>query len=464
MIFSFYNIKLPSRLSFGGLYAVIILASCSKIQVPSPDPGEADFTKVVAIGGNYLAGYQDGALYYRGQLHSIPNLLAGQFNLTWTDEEFRQPYMPDMNINTGLGLPTRPWESDFVTKSSLGYKFDCEGEESLSPLKSPLSEAQTGAFLNRIDSADVNNLAVPFASLRDMNRGSFGKSYNSGNPNPYYYRFASDPGNSTVIGDAVAQNPTFLILWLGMEEIYNYASNGGYGTSIPSVSEFESQLDSALIVLTTDGAKGAIANIPAINNFPFYTLIPYNGAELTMGQADSLNEFVGYGGPEWDHIHFIEGDNAFIIEDENEPTGYRHLEKEEYVLLNISLDSIKCHKMGLMVNPLPDRNILDKFELQIINNAINGYNNVISQKANEYGLALADMSTYFSSVQSGMKWNGVDYNMEFVSGGFLSLDGYHPNQKGYAMIANEFIYAINEKYNSLIPTVNCFTCDGVLFP
>jgi lysophospholipase L1-like esterase len=67
-------------------------------------------------------------------------------------------------------------------------------------------------------------------------------------------------------------------------------------------------------------------------------------------------------------------------------------------------------------------------------------------------------------VVTGIKWDGVDMNAVFVSGGFFSLDGYHPNQKGYALIANEFIKAINNKYNAVIPTINCIECNGVLFP
>ena len=92
------------------------------------------------------------------------------------------------------------------------------------------------------------------------------------------------------------------------------------------------------------------------------------------------------------------------------------------------------------------------------------YNTVIAAKAQQYGLALADMNTYFRSVQSGIKWDGVDFNSQFVSGGFFSLDGYCPNQKGYALVANEFVKAINAKYHSTIPSVNCPECSGVKFP
>ena len=113
---------------------------------------------------------------------------------------------------------------------------------------------------------------------------------------------------------------------------------------------------------------------------------------------------------------------------------------------------------------LNDRYVLDSNEVYEIDQAISSYNAVIAQKANQYNLALVDMNSYMRTVATGIKWNGVDFNMVFVSGGFLSLDGYHPNQKGYSLIANEFIKAINSKYNAFIPEVYCTECDGVKFP
>ena len=125
---------------------------------------------------------------------------------------------------------------------------------------------------------------------------------------------------------------------------------------------------------------------------------------------------------------------------------------------------MKCQKYGLVFSTINDRYALDSSEVYRIDEATNSYNALIIQKAAQYNLALVDMNAYFKSVIAGIKWDGADFNADFVSGGFFSLDGYHPNQKGYALIANEFIKAINIKYNALIPPINCVECDGVLFP
>ena len=56
------------------------------------------------------------------------------------------------------------------------------------------------------------------------------------------------------------------------------------------------------------------------------------------------------------------------------------------------------------------------------------------------------------SSQSGIQYNGVKYTATFVTGGAFSLDGVHLTGRGYAVIANEFIKAINKTYKSYFNT------------
>ena len=194
---------------FISVFTLLIVCSCiPKPDIPDPDSGTADLIKTIAVGGNYLTGYQDGAIFNEGQQHSIPALLAEQFALAGGGD-FNQPLLPE---NLGFGLNSKQWQSDFLTRSVLGYKFDCEGEEGLSPLKNIISLNDQSASLQTLAATGYQNLAVPFATMEDIFDPSFGKSYGSGNSNPFYYRFATDPGNSTIFSDALAQDPTFLIL------------------------------------------------------------------------------------------------------------------------------------------------------------------------------------------------------------------------------------------------------------
>ncbi|MDB4927331.1 MAG: family lipolytic protein, partial [Mucilaginibacter sp.] len=52
----------------------------------------------------------------------------------------------------------------------------------------------------------------------------------------------------------------------------------------------------------------------------------------------------------------------------------------------------------------------------------------------------------------------------YISGGIFSLDGVHLTPRGYSIVANQFITAINNQYNSTIPLANVSAYNGVLFP
>jgi hypothetical protein len=372
---------------------------------------------------------------------------------------FRQALMPD---DKGLGLNSKPWRSAFVSASKLGNKADCKGVVSLQPLFDSLPIAQAAPYLSGTSGNGVLNLAVPQALTSQLFNAAFGASFYSGNKNPFYNRIASNVGTSTVYGDAKNLNPTFFSAWLGMEDIYEYARNGGYKRTIAPSTVFAAYLDTLLGSLTRNGAKGVIATIPDFRVFPFYTLVPYNGATLNQNKADSLNSL--YASALITNIHFVNGTNAFVIQDSAVSTLYRQLTSGEYITLDVPLDSMKCNFLGLIGTSMPNRYVLTATEVAYLDQHIAAYNAVIVQKANQYGLALADMHAYFNSVNSGVLWDGVNYNGQFVTGGFFSLDGYHPNQKGYALLANEFIRVINLKYGSTIPQVNCPDCNGVLFP
>ncbi len=446
------------------LYAVLFLSciglfhSCTpKLDVPKPDGGTADFSKTIAIGGNYMAGYQDGALYLKGQKLCLPALLAEQFKLAGGGA-FGQALMPD---NEGLGMNDKVWVGKYVSRFHLNYKTDCQGVSSLMPINSAVSLGAATPYLTGMAGNSVQNFAVPFAVTANYFTPSF-DVFSIGNSNPYYNRFASQPGVSTIFADAKAQNAKFITAWLGMEDIYNYASSGGKGPAIQSSASFSARLDTLLGGLTANGAKGVIATIPDFRSFPYYTLVAWDNAVMTKVQADSLNDIYIPAG--LTQIHFAPGRNGFVINDAAAFGGVRQMHKGEYITLSVPIDSMKCNKYGLLINTINNCYALDSSEVFMIDQAVNTYNAVITQKAAQYNFALADMHSYFNSVKTGIKWNGADFNAEFVTGGFFSLDGYTPNQKGYALIANEFIKAINLKFNAAVPPVNCVECDGVLFP
>jgi hypothetical protein len=114
-------------------------------------------------------------------------------------------------------------------------------------------------------------------------------------------------------------------------------------------------------------------------------------------------------------------------------------------------------------NPWPNNLILDPEEMAIIDLTVAAYNNIIETAASAYNLAYMDADELIRQIgTTGIEYNGINYTTEFVQGGFYSLDGIHPTSQGYAIVANEFIKVINQKYNASIPLIDVSTIPGSL--
>jgi lysophospholipase L1-like esterase len=113
---------------------------------------------------------------------------------------------------------------------------------------------------------------------------------------------------------------------------------------------------------------------------------------------------------------------------------------------------------------MPNQYVLDSLECAAVRSNIKAYNTAIASLASKYEMAFVDMYQYFQDLQKGIANDGVHYSPEFIKGGFFSLDGFHPNQKGYGLISNEFLRSINLHYHANVPETLCKACKGIRFP
>lgn len=435
----------------------LAFTSCKpKLDANTPEKGNMDPTRFVSVGGSTTAGFADGALYAGGQENSIGNILATQFQLVGGGS-FLQPLMSSSSV--GIGFTGK-------SKSILGYKEDCKFVISLSPIPFNVAGGDTAALGASVYASPFNNMGVPGMTATEMFLPGFGNPANgAGNYSSFFARMASNPTTSSVLSDAMAANPTFFSLYTGEQDILNYALNGGGSATITPVNGaagvgFDGSITTAVATLTSNGAKGVIGNVPDVTLYPFFNTIPYNGLKLDAASAQNLNNILCSAG-----MTFAEGNNAFIIEDSSIPFfGYRQIKPGELILLSVPLDKIKCEGMGSTTGGIPEEYILTLEEVANIKAAINSYNAVISQVASTYGLALADVNTLLKSVKTGVVFNGIGLNANFVSGGTFSLDGIHLNPIGNAMVSNVFIKAINQTFGSTIPQVDATKYRGVKFP
>ena len=86
------------------------------------------------------------------------------------------------------------------------------------------------------------------------------------------------------------------------------------------------------------------------------------------------------------------------------------------------------------------------------------YDQAIAGAAASTGAALVDIASTFQAAETaraaGLPF-AVDAQGDLASlqygGGFFSLDGLHPSNTGYAVLANLFIQAFDTKYGLAIP-------------
>lgn len=428
----------------------------------SPSKGNADFSKYVALGNSLTAGYADGALYLSGQENSYPSIIAGQLKSSgFMTSDFKQPLMLDEYGFSNIVI-TQPIPFNGGVKFRMGVKTDCLGDTDLSPVyeTNAPNMANMASIANQ---GPFQNLGVPGAKVSHL------LATKIQNPNPYFQRFATTD-TSSVLSLAMAQVPSFFSLWIGNNDVLGYATAGGGngGNSITPSASFTTYYGMIVGGMVATGAKGVLINIPAVTSTPFFTTVPNNGIELEQTPEDTikrnmLNAAYGNGAL---GISFAIGKNFWVIQDTTRayPYQFRQIKSNEYLLLTVPQDSLKCAGWGT-AKPIPHQYVLDTVEVAAIMAATAAYNATIAQLAETNGLALADVNTFMNQIkQNGLMVNGKRYTSTFVSGGIFSLDGIHLSKQGNAIVANYIIDAINAKYGSTIPKVDPNSYPGIAFP
>ena len=498
--------------------ASLVIVSCNSDDEATVDPnstdgtpltaGSADFSKYVALGDSFAAGFSDNALFAEGQKNAYPNIIATQFALVGGGE-FTTPFMAD-NIG-GLLL-----NGNVIN----GVRLYFNGSTPVSVSGTPTTEVT-----NHL-SGSFNNFGIPGAKsfhLIAPNYGNIaGLAASPATANPYFVRFSSSSSVS-VLDDALAQNPTFFSLWIGGNDELGYATAGGDPLVNPLTPQatFDYAYNMIVSGLATNGRKGVIANLPSVTTLPHFHVIKYNQltqANLTINGVNMISAlnaqlygplhnalaFLGQG----DRINLLSttGNNPMLMVDETLPNlatqltavlqgggldattaavlgqvfgQTRQTKSTDLIPLSASsrigqLPSVAADGVASPVPsllgqlgitfPLPDRYVLIPSEVAEIEAATEGYNATIEAAANTHGLALVNAKELMNQLNTiGITANNYLLTTTFVTGGMFSLDGIHPSPRGYALIANEFLKAINAKYGSNFKGVNVGTY-RILYP
>lgn len=471
------------------------------VELPALTSGSADFSKYVAVGASFTAGFTDSALFKAAQENSFPNILAQQFS-NIGGGTFTQPLMND---NIG-GLAAGGVQ---IPGSSTGPRLVFGGATPV-PLASVIGPVtSTTDILVNNPTGPFNNMGVPGAKSFHLLFDGYGNIANLGvSANPYFVRMASSP-TATMLGDAMAQNPTFFTLSeIGGNDVLGYATSGGDGTNLITPSDgpigvgFDATFQFLVSTLTSGGAKGIVTNVPYVTDLPHFTTVPNNALVLDAATAGQLTGFFQAVAGIFTQvliaqmvppaqaqalasqyaITFNEGPNRWIIDVPvtlANPLGFRQMTEDELLVLTIdqgalaqgygsvALTNEVLQVLGLLqaggtptpeqgalviaaVNGIDDGDALDSDELAEIKSATDAYNATIAAVANaNENVALVDLNSLLGKASTtGISSGDFTLTTDLVTGGAVGLDGIHLTARGYALMANEFLKVIDNTFGS----------------
>jgi hypothetical protein len=432
----------------------LLLAGCS-LDAPSDptgkvnDPGIADAgARYVAIGNSLTAGFMDGGLMKAGQINSYPRLIANQLGLD--NEQFTQPWIDPPGI--GSSTPSAPDQAAGILYFD-GSGLSLLGETPLATIESILpASTQPTAY---------HNLGVPGALLTD-GRNAVDRTTSAGaalgSPNPFFdfinrlalfgnttVPLAAGPPVVTTESNsmhykAIAKGGALTTVWLGNNDVLGAATSGNPNNPVPitDINAFTAEYTAMLQTLAgglanRNGFPPTIvtANIPSITSAPYF-----------MPESLFDNVVQDQIGASW-------------------PGGYA--ETNVQVVLFPALSWITANPPS---TPLPSTLTLTDVEVQAIDTAVTGYNAVIAQVTagvNAAGIAkcaMMDSDALLNGLQAAQKTHfllllgqGLDIATAASTTAF-SLDGIHPNNVGYGIVANGFIDVINDLDGTSIPDVD----------
>jgi hypothetical protein len=429
------------------LAGLLFVAACKPdIHTPTPTAGTANFSRYIAVGNSLTAGYSNGGLYLQGQLNSYPSIMANQMK------------------SVGGGVFNQPLFSA-AQQNGSGYLslkgFDASGNPIIDTVTTDLAirgfETIPGfgtVTLYTKYTGDIENYGVPGIKLAEITYAPYG------NLNGYFERMlpGDSPTNTTDYLDFVTAKPfTFFSDWLGNNDALLYATSGGAGDVLTPKDEFAELYEASIDALTAKGAKGVVATIPDVTSIPYFNTVTVGAILATVQKANPSVQAI-----------FI---NALVSGTTYAP---RPATPSDLIVLTFPTSLI-----GSIVNtpygplpygltpytPIDNQYVLDANEVALTQDYVKSYNTTIKSVAASKGLAVFDAYAYLNQVKTtGLELDGIPFTSAYISGGLFSLDGVHLTPRGYAIIADQFIEAINSKYNSNIPLASVSSYTGLLFP
>jgi osmotically-inducible protein OsmY len=363
--------------------------------------------RIVVVGDSLLAGFGSGGFVRvgrPGQVDSIPAFVARRAHVRLPLPFISQPGVPpplrivDANSNGRL-------DRGEVRRTQGGLGFRSDPDKIVRNLAVPGEDTQS--LFEKIAPQDIASELI----TGDVKGRDVLKFLILGLP----LRLAS----VSQLSRARALHPSFLLVWIGNNDVLDMATNTNPDAVTLTPAEFGSRFHALLDALADTQVGMAVANLPD----------PTGIAALrrAAGEVTSCRK--------------VDGTIAPVVADD---------------LLSIDLDPAE------LPTP-PCAKVLNATQRAAVGTKVSAFNEqiaaAIADTEQTRGIPIAPVDIFTTFAEIGA--NGVDLNGDGAPdltthylGGIFSLDGIHPTRTGNALVANTFIDAINTRFVEAISHVD----------
>lgn len=397
------------------------------------------FSRLMAVGDNIVAGYQNAALTEKHQKRGFVALMAQQGQTP----DFMQPLIgyPGLGSESygGYGTLELRYVDDPNTPNTVNpdpkiYAVPFADYPDFDPVNMPYVSEEVMTY-----PLPYNNLGIPGIVMEDILSGKTKlKSKSHSGMIDLVLRNSANPlGELPAFQQAKLFVPSLMLCWAGMYDVLGYAQYTGSAqikmTAPTAADRFQEKFAALMDSLLSTKAVVVAANIPDILDMPYFSIVP-------PVVIDTVT-------------------NAPYLDDQGNTVPLLGVESGSRVLM----PARNAEKMGYGIpegilngngQDIPADMVLDTAEIALVRQATEDYNTIIDSVCANRHIPVVDMHSMFKQLKNGIYESGMIFTDAYISGGFYSLDGIHPSDLGNALIANEWLRTINENFRITIPYVN----------
>jgi lysophospholipase L1-like esterase len=439
---------------------------------PQPSVGTTvtSTVRIVGVGDSLTAGEQSGGLYglAGGEANPVPNsffpllpapvaypvipptqgngwwaLLWSQANggvnpLTVATSPLPLIATPLYNllvpssINGPLGGSPQDLLAPCTGANALAYSSATAMQTRLNPTTTPYDLGVPGQTLHEaLYQIAPTTTCAATVSASNVNIGL--STLVDGESATFYPILGTFGTGFTQVQAAAALHAQIATVWLGSNDILKYALSGG---ALPATdpTQFYNDMVTLIRTLQASGAKVAVANLFDVLDASYFT----SATELTT----LMNELGVPGAAQTYYLSLVPSGGYLTL------SGFFK-----------TLASIEALGGGLQPVTLVAGDTIPGAFATAIQTYNTDYNNEIAAAVTATGATLVDVHSVYAAIYNA---GGANVNLPvccstIYDGGLTSLDGIHPSNTGYAIIANTFIGTLDAAFSLAIPQVNVTT-------